>query len=382
MPLSAFSFMVHQGANRAEVLEGFLDDVRSKQTGWRVGINVGLPRYLTNTGIARLSDLATRASYSLADPETHRREWPLDKRGIGRREFAWLRASSPGADLPGLVRGVIDAQVAANPSAIISPWLTHGVGTPAGRHLEATRECAGLASVDAAAQGRTLFIGACVTEAVIRDASERDYFLDELVDLPDGAIYLRLLEATGRAYTGYADEEVLTGLRAVGEALQANGRQLLLPQTGLLGWLMMPFGCVSFGAGRASTQQQTAAPRGGGPSSLERYFFPQLLSYVFRQELPALQALSGHVECTCPYCGSLPLTGRGAWDEVNAGKHFLWWCARLANEFNQPGVGAHARLQARLAAAQAVLTQAQEAQVVFDPRTSPRHLAVWSRATA
>src|SRR5450759_35522 len=142
MPLSAFSFMVHQGTDRAEILEGFLDDVRSKQPAWRVGINVGLPRYLEQTGIARLSDLATRAAYAIADPETHRREWPLDKRGVGRRHFAWLRASSPSADLRGLVRGAVDAQVAANPSAIVSPWLTHGVGTPAGRHLEATRECA------------------------------------------------------------------------------------------------------------------------------------------------------------------------------------------------------------------------------------------------
>jgi hypothetical protein len=306
----------------------------------------------------------------------------MDKRGIGRRDFSWLLANSPGANLPGLVRGAIDDQIAANPTAVISPWLTHGLGTPPGRHLQAIRTCAELTFADQAVVGRQVFIGASVTEAVLRDDSDRDYFVDELIDLPSAPVYLRLFEATGRSYNGYSDEDVLRGLRQVVEALAENGRRALLPQTGLIGWLMLPFGAVAFGAGRTSTLQQTAAPRGGGPSSLQRYFVPQLLTYVLRQDLPALQALPGYVPCQCPYCPRLPLTSGGPWDEVTAGLHFLWWCSKLANEFNQPGRNAPQHLRGRLVAAEHFLTQAQQAQVALDPRTSSRHLEVWSRVAA
>ena len=66
------------------------------------------------------------------------------------------------------------------------------------------------------------------------------------------------------------------------------------------------------------------------------------------------------------------LDGR-PWDRTQAGLHYLWWCARLAKESDVTPV------QQRITAALTFAREVQQASVVLDRRSEPRHLEAWSQ---
>jgi hypothetical protein len=178
-------------------------------------------------------------------------------------------------------------------------------------------------------------------------------------------------------YMQYQQPAALEGLRDVVLALEANERAVALPQSGLTGWFMNAFGARSFGAGMQGSMQRSSAPAGGGGGfpPLHWYFVPQMLGFVLSEEMEDIAGVDDFEPCECPYCdGDLPGTGAG-FDVRRAGRHFIWWCAKLADELpaSNPAGAISGRVEAALVFAEEV-----EAGVELDARSAASHLPIWN----
>lgn len=381
MPLTDISFLAHQGSQSPSVLEGFLSGVRADRPGWRVGTTVFLPRYVPATCRAYLDQFRPHAAYVLADPETHRLDVMFDDRGRGRHEFTYLQESDPVANRRRFVDDVLRAEAGVGADTLISPWLTHGVSLST-RNFRATIRFAEEAAAHPLAQEPDLMFGFAASEQVIREDDSRDDLLDAIVELPDAHIYFRMQVTPPTSYAQYGDETALRGLRRFVEGLAANGRRALLPQMGLAGWLMLPFGALAFGSGiNASMQRYIAPVEGFGTQPLEWYFEPHLLGFVLRTEMLAITQMPNYAPCPCRHCVNLTFGPGPQWHRNEAGLHYLWWCAQLADEVRAAATPAQA-VQTRITAAQAFWNDLQGAAVPLDPRSEPRHLAAWSAVVA
>ena len=141
-----------------------------------------------------------------------------------------------------------------------------------------------------------------------------------------------------RAYAQSADARLLAGYRQLAEVAADEERRLLLPQTGLTGWLMLAFGAAGFGSGLAGSYQAFGEPvTGGGRPRIERYFERQLLHTVERTARPVLLSDPGYAPCRCPYCP--PLLSAAAWSHEYAGLRYLFNAGTLTAEVAPAAAG-------------------------------------------
>jgi hypothetical protein len=363
--------MAHQGHHNQDVLETLCQEVKAAHPDWRVGAAVSLPRYTPATHASLVGRIGAVADYVLADPETHRLEHPYEERGGKRDRYDYLQESDPIANRSRFVPAVMEAQRFASPSREMTPWLTFGTEA-FGRNLRATIRFAEQGAEWGRVNRSSPLIGLAATEAAITDDDARGDLLDEIVELEGDAVYFRLLVRPPESFTQYRNDLVLCGLRQFVSSLAENGKPPILAQFGLGGWLFLPLGALAFGSGINGSMQKFSDSSGFG-QPLEWYFFPDLLGFVLREEVDALARVPGFSECPCPYCPRLPLTSAGVWDRNDAGAHYLWWCAQLANE-----AGTEVSVTQRLSSARDFWNRAQTAGLVLDPRSIPRHLEVWS----
>jgi hypothetical protein len=381
MPLDGPSFFAHN--TEGALVERFVEDTARTSPEWRVGACLLLPRWYASTQRDFAVRLESHVDYLLADPETRRMHLPFASRGRGRDDLDYLKESDPLVNRRRFVRNTLRAQLANGRDLLISPWLIHGL-TGEDRELRATIDFADRAAQSGLVDNCTLLMGVEATYAIVADDAARDRMIDEIVEAElELPVYLRMTIEAPSSRKPYGNADALLGLRATVDALFANGIDVVLPQVGLVGWLMLPFGVQSFGAGTSSSMERNLRPvpggqGGGGATPLHWYFSPDLLCPVLAEELPGLQA-EGVAECECPYCAANPPRTGTAFDQRDAALHFLWWCAFLADEARNSGDAATS-VRDRVEAAQQLWQQVRAARVPLDPRSSETHLAAWSAA--
>lgn len=381
MLLAGPSFFVQH--TEGDLAERFLRDVAAGQQGWTVGACLLLPRWYASTQRDFAVRFEPHADFLIADPETRRLHLPFDNRGRGKRDMDYLQESDPLVNRGRFVTNTLRAQVANGRDILVSPWLIHGIGG-GDQELRATMDFADRASNDQFAQGRTLLMGLEATAAIFADQANRDRMIDEIVEAAaELPVYLRMTIDAPESRRPYGQADALRGLREAVEALQANGISVVLPQIGLCGWLLLPFGARSFGAGAPSSMDRNVRPvaggRGGGPAApLHWYFVPDLLGPVLAEELPGLAAV-GVPRCPCPYCTATPPRGGAAFDARAADLHYLWWCGNLTDEVRRAADPAGA-VRDRVEAARELWQQVRAARVPLDSRSSETHLGAWSAA--
>jgi len=329
-----------------------------------------------------VSELNDPCAYVLADPATFKLSWPVKTRGRRRPVVRYFLATDPAEKPVAFVDAVLRAQSQHEPSALISPSFIHG-SEPGDALLEATTKFARASARHDLAKESQLILGAGVTESIVGNAVAREDFTAEVIEWPNAPLYLRVQVRGPESYQQYANPAVLAGLRTLVTDLVRNHRDVLLPQCGLVGWMMMGFGAKATGTGISSTWQRFAPTPGerAGPSKIRWYFLPQFLGFVQARELDQLKDVTGFKACECPYCEEQDFSDGGEWDKNLAGQHYLWWCARLVRQVGGAADKA-ATVRSRIARARGFWRAAQEDGVALEARSIPRHLEAWSAAVA
>jgi hypothetical protein len=383
MPTAGQNFIAHQGAEAWDLLDSFVRETQEPDGSRRLGATVFIPRRKLSYCRDRVASLREAATYVIADPETSRLLLPYEDRGSGREDYAYLAESDPLANRARFVSNVLRAQLAVGADILVSPWLPYaGIR----EELEGLVDLATRAFEHPLHADRTILLSFEVAWNVLADDALRDVLINELVDLPDAPLYLRVQILAPQGRKQYENRAALGGLRTLIEALGNNERTVLLPQVGLMGWLMLPSGALAFGAGISASLQRSTAPGGGGgfgTPPLNWYFLPQFLGFVLAEELRQLRRVDGFEACPCPYCEASPPRAGAAFDKRAASKHFLYWCARLAGDVNAVGAARKRRVVAqRLEDATRFWRAVQRAGVGLDPRSQPTHLAVWTQVAS
>lgn len=383
MPLNGPSFFVQH--TEGDLADRFLQDAAANEPDWSVGASLLLPRWKSSTQRGYAERFEPYCEYLIADPDTRRLHLPFADRGRGRADLAYLQESDPLVNRRRFVANTLKAQVSNGRDILVSPWLIHGLSA-GDRELRATIDFATRANGHQLVESRTLLMGAEATSTVFSDKSSRDRMIDEIVEPELGMpLFLRMTIDAPESRKPYGMTNALLGLRAAVDAFKANDIDVVLPQIGLCGWLMLPFGVQSFGAGTKSSMDRNLRPvastgGGGGAQPLHWYFSPDLLGPVLAEELAALMS-AGMSSCSCPYCAAVPPRGGTGFDQRAADLHYLWWCAALADEVRRVDDPANA-VRTRVEAAQQLWQQVRAAQVPLDSRSSETHLAAWSAAIA
>lgn len=378
-------FVLHKGPRqRIEVIGDVVDATANAPLSEHVAASVLLPDYRPDTAAAFIAELAARGTVGIADPALHYLEFPSSKRGAGSSHYAYLESMDPYDNPTAFCAAVVDAQIDAGADVLVSPWLTIGLGSD-DQSVEATSLLAAETERRADAAGREMVIGLAVAPPTISDSRKRNDLLNVITDeFPVSNVYMRVYLQRASSFTQYSDQPVLEGLATMAGSLRANDRSLLLPQFGLAGWLMMGLGAAGFGSGMSGTLQLCCARtegQGGRGRPLERYFVADLLGYVLREEYELIKKMPGFVTCPCPFCEELLARPAGAWDLNLAGQHYAWWCAVLAAEVVAAATP-RTVVQRRVEGAAEFFDSLRQAGLSLDPRTEPKHLAVWSEVVS
>jgi hypothetical protein len=184
--------------------------------------------------------------------------------------------------------------------------------------------------------GERLALNMTVGRGWLKDPDRLDDLLAELIEMQQfGIWYVRVQwPSTAKSWHQPADTTLLAGYKALAATAHEQGRLLLLPQTGLSGWLSLAWGTAGYGTGTSGSIQaflrESDGGGGGGTPTVERYFEKQLLHFVERTTQPVIGADRAYTECTCPYCTSL-FTSEN-WSHKNAGLHYLHAVGTLTAE--------------------------------------------------
>ncbi len=255
------------------------------------------------------------------------------------------------------IAAVLDSQRAVGANLLLTSGRALDPGSPQ-RALDAA--CTeGDAALSVIESGERLALNLTMPAMWLQSEPLRAQLLDQLVDQEQFPVwYVRVQFPPGRKPPLLpADNGLLRGLRRLAQLAADEGRTLLLPQSGLTGWLQLAFGASGFGTGLFGSSQAFQEPSGGGGGHdrVERYFEPSLLTVVDRAVHEMMLAEPDYLPCDCPYC--MALHASAGWSHRLADLHHVYWAGILAAETSTGGrMGPIAPVRRRAAGALSTVT--------------------------
>jgi hypothetical protein len=339
-----------------------------------LGAAVALPS-ATTQGHKEWLDTCKAASVKIADPLGYQLDRDLLRvKKISDRSMRYMPYL---AKDPLDVDEVLQAQRDAGANLLLSP----------GRALDATDAQTALDTAFADADkalaglvvGERLALNLTLSEQWLSKPTLREALFNQLMDQQQfGVWYIRVQwPANLRALHQPLKVDLLQGYKRLAQLAQDEDRVLLLPQTGLTGWLQLAFGSTAFGAGPFGAGQafkEHIQGGGGGQEPVARYFEPSLLHSVERTVHDALSKQTDYVACDCPYCPALLAPSAPAWNHELARLHHLHSMGRLA------GLGASTGRPLPVAVRR-IVREAKKtaADQPLAGISSPQHLPVWDQ---
>ena len=319
--------------------------------------------------------LCGAASVRIVDPEGSR----SNPRGLrfldtSPRQLARAPYLAPGAVVN--VADVLDLQRERGANLLLTPGRALDPANPQPSLDEAFAD--GDEALAHLRSGERVALNLCMSADWLTSEHLRDALLAQLLDQEQfDTWYLRVQWSTSiRSHAQPILEPLLRGYRRIAELAADEGHILLLPQTGLTGWLMLAFGASGFGSGIGGAEQAFREETGGGGNGappIERYFERSLLHTIERTSRHIVLGDPAYVQCHCPYCAAL-LAGP-AWSHEYAGLHQVFNAGLLTSAVAPTGRGGtHGAVRRTVQAARhfalgKALTGLSE----------PRHLQVWDR---
>lgn len=313
------------------------------------------------------------ASLRIADPACYLRDSDLLKvKKINsyapKRAPYLLRAELDTAEVLDAQR-LVGANLLLSPGSVLDP-------ADAENSLDTVFEQAddALAALD---DSERLALNLTVSQQWLTNPVLRDTLLARLIDQEQFDVWYIRVQWPSSLPTFHqpTDRKLLDGYKRLAQLATDEDRLLLLPQTGLTGWLQLGFGATAFGASLAGAGHafREESQRGGGPTErVQRYFEPSLLHTVERTAHAVVATADEYSQCQCPYCPLL--WTKPDWDHHLAELHHLYWMGRLAAVESMTG-------RPRPAAVRRTVRTALKTAATL-PLTGPnvpQHLPVWDQ---
>lgn len=374
-------FAIHQSHS----WQGFapaLRHVRRASPSVTSGVVVSLPKASPANAEKRLQQAA---DFRIADPEL----WLANSSGFPGAEtgkpkiatkYRWWASVPTHADAtrPRWVEKVLESQRHAGANVMLSTtsWVD-GANARAGladamRWVSESRQQVG---------SDPMFVNLAFDGAWLSNPSLRALLLDEIVESDEHLWYLRFYwpKMTVR-YGQLTNSPLLDGYAELAAVAADEDKRLVLPNSGLTGWVTTAIGASGFSTGIGWPEQAFTPPIPGGgrkgqppPPRKKRYFERTILHTVERTTHERLQRRAGHITCSCAYSASL--TSGPTWDHNETGYHYLVCAAALTEAL---AVAPDRRIAARslVAASQAFVGTLTGAGALLKDDV-PRHLPLW-----
>ena len=366
-------FLVHRPHQKGSLMPRLLASVAAATRG-SVGtaVSVGLPQ-ATNESLSVWLSSCVVASVKLADPLGYLKDPTIVRvPAVSDRARRWRPyLGEPGDDVASLLE--LQREVGAN--LLLTP----------GRALDPTNAQASLDRAfgqgdDALADlrpGERLALNLTLPATWLASDTLRAKLFAQLLDQEQFDVWHIRVQwpSSLRSLHQPVSLELLTGYKRLSQLAGDEGHALILPQTGLTGWLQLAFGGHGFGSGLFGSGQAFKEHSQGGSGAqpeVERYFEPTLLHPVERAVHDAMRAEQGYVMCDCPYCPALH--AKQEWDHTLARLHLMHWQGRLAGLAFEQGRSQEAAIRGAVRAA-VIASAAQPLAGI----SVPRHLSVWDQ---
>lgn len=360
--------------------------VARRVTGGRIGTGAvaRLPRMSPDSARDFLRS-CTHASLRVADPEV----FALPQTGspakpipsTSTRHYPWATGipdpQAPEADKERWAQEVVYAQILAGANVLLSPtgWVTDQNAVRALREAMSwvvrTRRVLG-PEVD-------FFVNLTLAGGWLTNPQLRQVLLNEIVESTERLWYIRVRwPIVDPRYGQLIDPGMLDGYKDLAATARLEEKILLLPNSGLTGWLATALGATGFSTGTSWPEQAFAEERKMGstpgrpkPPAIQRYFERSVLHPLPWDDAQALSQVADHVACQCRYCRSLRADG---YEKSLASSHYLVRVARLVDELGNVDRRTEALRIVR--AARAFVT-ALPATHALTGAWLPGHLAPW-----
>jgi hypothetical protein len=369
-------FLAHRGGQHHKLLPHALARLHHVQ-GQNVAIGVvlripGQTPSINQKFFARCATAAVRVAdpicYMMDEDVLRLRKGAISKQAIERAPYLDNLGSGD------WIRQVLDAQREAGANVLLTPGRALDAGN-AEQSLKALFEEAEQA-VSLLAKGERLGLNLTVTGRWLAADDLREKLFNELLDREEHEVwFVRVQWRYQPSYTQLSSEGLLKGYKRLAELAIDEGRLLLLPQTGIAGWLMLAFGAKGFGVGTSGADQAFTEPgfaRTKGATRKERYFERQLLHTVERSVHDVLKDEPDYENCGCPYCPAL-LNGP-AWSHELSGLHGLYSIGHLTADVqrNSSRGGYHSAVRRVVRDAMQFASGKDLVDI-----NAPQHLAAW-----
>jgi|SRR5579884_638689 len=373
-------YLIQRGASYYKELPSVLARLHATHgENLALGLIVRIPQATARSNTA-LFDRASAAAIRIADPCTYLLDTDIlrlsdNPIGIRARRYAPYLLDGGSA---GWIESIVDAQRAAGANLILSPGSAINPDRPQQTLDEACTQADEVASL--LRPGERMALNLTLSSRWLSSDSLRTHLLNQLIDQDQfGIIYLRVQWAPTASFAQMTDLPLVDGIKRLANLCLDEGRQLILPQSGLSGWFALAFGSTGFGAGTAGADHAftefAIRRRAPGSQRVARYYETQLLHTVERAAHDQLAALSDYQACDCLYCNYQQ--SRMIWSHEAASLHHLIALGELAAKVQSDSErgGRHGAVRRAVRAA----VRYSRGKPLVDANV-PRHLQVWDQA--
>ncbi len=331
----------------ARLSQHFADTLPAADRATRGQVGIGAVLPLLNAGLdARTQFLRqfTTNRLLLADPELFRAERSQcpDAKTLGPRagrRSPWF-VNAPAQDSPtdpAWVTEVLRVQRNAGATALVSAtgWVDNAAPQRAMQHamrwVSASRS---------QAPDEPMFVNLTFDHVWLTNPTLRNVLLHELVESSESLWYLRFRwPLTAPRFGQLVDPKVLDGYKELCSTAALEGKNLILPNSGLTGWVMSAIGATGFSTGIGWSEQAYAdQPRFGSTRQnwrppRVRYFESSVLHTVEHAAHLTMMGEPSYALCSCDFCRRLPLSAptSAGWNKEVAGQHYLIATAALSS---------------------------------------------------
>lgn len=371
-------FLVHRGGQHHGQLPHLLAQLHTnfgKQIS--LGAVIKIPRQSAEAGRKFFASCGP-ASIRIADPvcyELDEGAFQLRRDAISERAKQRAPYLAKG-NRKDLLASVLDAQRGVGANLLLTPGRALNPDD-SDKALEELFE-EGERALSTLNRGERLALNITISNRWLTNAPLLEKLLNELLDHDEHDVwYMRVQWRAQKAYSQPKDADLLRGYKKLSQLALDEDRRLLLPQTGLTGWLMTAFGAKGFGSGSSGADQAFVEPSYGRPKQAtrkERYFEKQLIHTVERNVHEVLANSADYQNCDCPYCPVL--FSSPGWSHEFSGLHHLYRVGQLMAEVEQDSARG-----GRYSAMRRVINRAiryARGKELADIN-APQHLAVWDQ---